>query len=182
MDLSSPDDWARVQFKHNRIFNHKTMCINFTTYDVCRTEDIINPRTQQSDIMILNPEKSMMTTPSEAHPFWYAKVLGIFHTNVVYMGQGNHDLHSRRMEFLWVQWHELKKVGSWIPLQLDEVYFSSILDNNPFGFLDPSDILRVCHIIPCFKMGHIGSENQPEAELLESAQKKYDWKVYYVNW
>ena len=131
--------------------------------------------------MILNPEKSMMTTPSEAHPFWYAKVLGIFHTNVVYMEQGNHDLHPRQMEFLWVWWYKLKKVGSWVPLRLDEVYFPSILDNDSFGFLDPSDILRVCHIISCFKMGHVGSEDQPEAELSESTQKKHDWKVYYVN-
>lgn len=177
LDLSTPSDWAGVQFKLNRIFKHKTMRVNFTTYDVRRAEDIINPRTRQSNIMVLNPEIST-TTPSEAYPFWYARVLGIFHTNVVYMGQGNRNLHPRRMEFLWVRWYDLKKAGSWVPLRLDEVCFPRILDEDSFGFLDPGDVLRVCHIIPCFRMGQVGSESQPGAEGI---QDRHDWKVYYVN-
>ena len=34
LDLSTPDNWASIQFKWNCIFKHKTMRINFTTYDV----------------------------------------------------------------------------------------------------------------------------------------------------
>jgi hypothetical protein len=28
------NDWERVQLKHNRIFKHRMMHVNFTTYDV----------------------------------------------------------------------------------------------------------------------------------------------------
>jgi hypothetical protein len=122
--------------------------------------------------MVLNP-----AAESEAHPFCYAKVLGIFHANVFYLGQHNQD--ARRIEFLWVRWYELKKAGNWTPQRLDELCFTSALDDDSFGFLDPEDVLRVCHIILSFKRGRVFSED--ETGFSQSIQDKNDWKFYFVN-
>ena len=151
------------------------MHVNYTTYDVRRDYDIIHPR--RSNIMMFDPGRT--ATSTEAPAFCYAKVLSIFHANVFYMGQDNRDLHPRRIEFLWVQWYELKKVGSWVPQRLDELYFPSASNNDSFGFLDPAYVLRACHIILSFRNDRVFFEGQ--AGFSRSADDKNDWKVYFVN-
>ncbi|KAJ3803937.1 hypothetical protein F5876DRAFT_24543, partial [Lentinula aff. lateritia] len=44
---------ATITFKNNKIFRHKVICLNYTTYDMRRNQDSCNPRTQ-SDIMMLS--------------------------------------------------------------------------------------------------------------------------------
>ena len=53
------------------------MRINYTTYDVRRNGDTINPRTYP-DVMVKSPE-----TGPGAQPYWYACVIGIFHTYIL---------------------------------------------------------------------------------------------------
>ena len=50
--------------------------MNYTTYDVRRDRDTVNPNTHPY-VMLQSPEVG-----TSAHPYWYAQVLGIFHTNV----------------------------------------------------------------------------------------------------
>ncbi|KAG1775826.1 hypothetical protein EV702DRAFT_972611, partial [Suillus placidus] len=47
-----------------------------------------------------------------------------------------------------------------------------------FGFVDPSDILRGCHIIPQFSQGlwHLDGKG-----VSNCAQDKLDWRCYYIN-
>jgi hypothetical protein len=174
---STEGDWEKVFLKHNRIYAHRTMCINFTTYDVRRTDDVINTHGPRNNIMLLNHD--MYSTSEPDHPFLYAKVLGIFHANITYHGEGNRDCHPRRIEFVWVRWYELDKVGSWKPQRLDRVCFPSVLDEDSFGFIDPADILRGCHIVPVFNIGKALSEGAPGRS--GRAQDVDDWKSYYVN-
>ncbi|KAJ3925662.1 MAG: hypothetical protein NXY57DRAFT_1051654 [Lentinula lateritia] len=91
----------------DKIHAVKTLRINYTTYDVRRNQDVINPHT--------NPN---------AHPYWYAQVLGIFHADVI------HFRSRKRMEFLW-KFAKLPKVG-FVPED----------DEFAFGFLDPSQVIR----------------------------------------
>jgi hypothetical protein len=58
------------------MYQVKTLRINYTTYDVMRDGDVINPRSYP-DIMVKSPE-----TGPQAQPFWYARVIGIFHALV----------------------------------------------------------------------------------------------------
>jgi len=153
------------------------MCINFTTYNVRHTDDVINTHGLQYNIMLLNHDMSSTSQPD--HPFLYAKVLGIFHTNITYHGEGNRDCHLWRIEFVWVRWYELDKVRSWKPQQLNRVCFPSVLDENSFGFIDPADILRGCHIVSIFNMGKALSEGTPGHS--GHAQDVDDWKLYYMN-
>jgi hypothetical protein len=182
LDDASDGDWEKVLLKNNRIYQHRMMYVNYTTYDVRRGDDVINPSNSRCNIMGLNAdtlvESDSRTGPSR-HPYWYARVLGIFHANVIYIGQNNRDYLLRRLEFLWVRWYKVIKVGSWKPQQLDQVSFPSLSDDHAFGFVDPADILRGCHLIPNFEMGKVFSEG--DSGYSDCAQDLHDWKSYYVN-
>jgi len=83
-----------ILFKGNRVYRHHLLHINYTTYDLQRDFDSINPHTDHQDIMILS------NSDDNAHPFSYARVLGIFHANIIYTGLGSKDFQSRHIEFL----------------------------------------------------------------------------------
>ena len=91
-----------IYFKNDRMYRHNIMRINYTTYNVRHSQDNINPRTDHRDIMLL----ASTDNDSEDHQFIYARVLGIFHVNVIYTGPGMIDYHAHRMEFLWVRWYD----------------------------------------------------------------------------
>ena len=51
---------------------------DYTTYDMWCAQDSINPWTHP-DIMLLSGEDH---EDSDPHPYWYARVLGIYHAEV----------------------------------------------------------------------------------------------------
>ncbi|KAJ3858791.1 hypothetical protein EV359DRAFT_75796 [Lentinula novae-zelandiae] len=156
----------------DKIHTVKTLRINYTTYNVRRNQDVINPRTDHSTIMLKSPD----TNPN-AHPYWYAQVLGIFHADVI------HFRSRKRMEFLWVRW--LGTEPDYRPGQkfakLPKVGFVPEDDEFAFGFLDPSQVIRACDLIPAFIHG---KSNDLLATRLPTAARKVreseDWVNYYV--
>ncbi|KAF8834372.1 hypothetical protein BDN67DRAFT_992676 [Paxillus ammoniavirescens] len=87
-DHISEADLGQVVLKGERIYRHNLFRINYTTYDVRRAQDSVNPLTDHRNIVLLSPEPSV-------HPFCYARVLGIYHANVIYIGPGSKDYQSR---------------------------------------------------------------------------------------
>ena len=164
----------RVLFKGNRIYRHCLLRVNYTTYDLQRDSDSINPRTNHRDIMLLS------NSDANAHPFSYARVLGIFHANIMYTGPGSMDFQSRCIEFLWVRWFEVVQdhFSAWEQHALDMVRFLPMTDADAFGFVDPADVLRGCHIIPSFADGRLHLDR---IERSRCAGDSDDWKRYYVN-
>jgi hypothetical protein len=73
-----------VTFVGNRIYRHKVIRINHTTYDGRRNQDSLNPRTH-ADFMVLAHEDDTDDN-STAHPYWYGRIIGIFHTCVKHTG------------------------------------------------------------------------------------------------
>jgi hypothetical protein len=124
--------------------------------------------------MVLNPTSS----PSE-HPFGYARVLGIYHANVVYIGRDDViDYQPRRLEFLWVRWYQVHgPLGGWATGLLDRVHFPPMSHEESFSFLDPADVLRGCHIVPAFSQGKVHADGMGMSHL---AMDSKDWKSYYV--
>ncbi|KAK0429630.1 hypothetical protein EV421DRAFT_1686392, partial [Armillaria borealis] len=59
------------------IYHHKILQINYTTYDIRRNQDSINPCTRSNIMVLANDQEG-------SHPYWYACVLGVFHTYVQY--------------------------------------------------------------------------------------------------
>ncbi|PPQ73389.1 hypothetical protein CVT24_008509 [Panaeolus cyanescens] len=188
---------AQVLFRNHTMFEHKTLQVNYTTYDMRREQDTLNPRTNPN-IMVLSPD-------DQEHPYWYAKIIGIYHVLVVH-----HSLQPepKLMHFPWVRWYGMEpskhyKYG-WKAQKLPRIGFvddSSATGNTPhssdtsdsdsstnedlsspaFGFIDPANVIRAVHLIPAFHHGHtkglLGASDlarQPEEE-------DSDWNFFYVN-
>ncbi|RDB29792.1 hypothetical protein Hypma_014062 [Hypsizygus marmoreus] len=170
-------DPTRMYFKNDTMYRHNVMRIHYTTYDVRRAQDTINPNTDHRDVMFLADSTSH-------HQYRYARILGIYHVNVIYgglvCGTVNYKVH--RMEVLWVRWFEVVNdvaVGKgWTTGKLDRLRFVRISHEGAFGFADPNQVLRACHILPCFAEGqrHIDGKG-----LSHLAQDGKDWNVYYAN-
>lgn len=179
-----PDDQSQgsILFKNDRIYRHNLARINYTSYDVRRSQDVINPTTPHRDIMLLasarNPNQA---DTSLNHPFLYARVLGIFHTNAIYVGKSMQDYSSRRIEFLWVRWLQIVDGTSsdWGSLKLDLVSFPPIAAEAAFGFVDPADVLRGSHVIPAFSKGKVRIRDG--GGLSRCAHDDDDWRRYYIN-
>jgi hypothetical protein len=173
--ISSSADRNCVFFKSDRMYKHHLLRINYTTYDVRRSQDIINPGTSRRDVMVLANDDD-----TDSHPFWYARVLGIYHVNVVYTGQGMLDYAARRLDFLWVRWFRYVGTSSvrWEESRLDSIAFPPMASDHAFGFLDPKDVLRASHTIPTFASGRVHVDG---ISLSKCACDARDWRRYYVN-
>jgi len=136
-------------------------------YDMCCEADMINPRTDHNNIMLLARDGSN-------HWFCYARVLGIYHANVIYMGPGSKDFLSRCIEFLWVCWFELAHLSaSWNSWLLDKVRLVPMNRADAFGIVDPGDVLRGCHLVPVFAAGKVHIDG---ALFSRNAHDSEDWK------
>ena len=163
---------SQVVFKGDRIYRHHLFRVNYMTYDVRHAQDTINPRTDHRDIMLLAPLDS-------AHPFLYASVLGIFHANVIYSSPGSKDYIARRLEILWVRWFEVRDVSAgWDHTTLDSLRFVPMSQDDVYGFVDPSSVLRGCHLIPAFASGRMHPDG---VSASQNTRDGTDWKYYYVN-
>jgi hypothetical protein len=169
-------DLDKLLFKYDRLYQHNILRINYTTYDVRRKQDSVNPATPHRDIMVL------ANTDNESdHPFLYARVIGIFHVNVVYTGGRTVDYRPRKFEFLWVRWFEndtSMPASSWSRSHLDRLCFPPMARDDAFGFLDPADVVRGCHVIPAFATK---KRYRDGIGLSPCAMDSGDWYGYYVN-
>jgi hypothetical protein len=154
---------SRVLIQSDRLYQHDILHLNYTSYDLRREQDVVNPNTSRRDVMCLTRHQ-----PGTAHAegnFAYARVIGIYHVNVAYSGPGSLDMKTRRFEFLWVRWYTpadlrlAEKPGKSLQrLILPDVASSP----DSMGFLDPANVLRASHIIPRY---HKGSKYENDGVL-----------------
>ncbi|KAI0092916.1 hypothetical protein BDY19DRAFT_883253, partial [Irpex rosettiformis] len=84
------------QFENHLLYHHKTLCINYTTYDMQHDQDCINPWNHVNIMVLTHKDDDKL----DAHSYWYAQALGVFHANVQYLGEGS-TLHDfERIEFV----------------------------------------------------------------------------------
>ncbi|KAF8834540.1 hypothetical protein BDN67DRAFT_914775 [Paxillus ammoniavirescens] len=162
-------DLGQVVLKGEWIYWHNLFRINYTTYDVCRAQDSVNPLTDHHNIVLLSPEPSI-------HPFCYARVLGIYHADVIYILTTN---QGKSKYVLWVRWFEvLDCPAGWEHATLDSVKFSPMAEADAFSFVDPQNVLRCCHIISAFADGQVHPNG---IALSQNTRDATDWKQYYIN-
>ncbi|TEB04049.1 hypothetical protein FA13DRAFT_1807685 [Coprinellus micaceus] len=176
------DAWKHVTLQHNRLFNHRILRLNHTTYDLRRQDDVIHVDTPRCNVMLLNPFFCKETWKSQP-PYRYAKVLGVFHANVSFIG----ELHGsprcdtapayHRLNFVWVQWYSCHAAGG--EFEPDHVTLRPVDSPDSLAFLDPLEIIRAAHLIPQFSLGKIASP--PPKSRLVNTQPWSLWKAYYVN-
>ncbi|PPQ74722.1 hypothetical protein CVT24_003918, partial [Panaeolus cyanescens] len=181
-DDFSDEDRNSVCIVNDKIYQVGTCRINFTTYDNRRDYDIINPKSHP-DVMVLSQQDD-----KDVRPFWYARVLGVYHAKVSTTHPEAHSKSSERMHFLFVRWfgsepsHKFGFRNATLP-KIGFVEDCPDYDNCAFGFLDPAQIIRGCHLIPVFCGGTSNSllpfECPVARQIYES--KTTDWVNYYVN-
>lgn len=167
-----------VWIANNQIYSVKTLSVNYTTYDVRRDRDTINPD-GRNFVMVRSPEDG-----SDLHPYWYAQVLGVYHAFVSTTHPAARDQSVKRMEFLWVRWLGLEPKYRFGPryARLPMVGFVEDSDELTFGFLDPSCVIRGCHLIPRFAAGRTNSLMSYQGPTAaRSPGQTDDWTNFYVN-
>jgi hypothetical protein len=171
------EDRRTVQIIDNRIFASKVLRVNYTTYDVRRDQDSMNPRTR-CDVMVLAEKDD-----PNAHPYWYARVLGVFHANVLHLGPQAINRSVQRIEFLWVRWfgQEPGYRAGFREARLPMIGFLPESDPQAFGFLDPSNVIRGCHLLPVFRNGRTSALLSANATAARPIGEKDDWTNFYVN-
>ena len=121
----------------------------------------------------------LLASSESVHPFLYACILGIFHVNVIYTGQGAKDYLPRCMEFLWARWFEVVDVpAGWEHAAFDHLRFLLMSQDDVYGFVDPTNVIRAYHLIPAFSNGRMHPNG---GSVSRNARDEADWKHYYVN-
>ncbi|KAG8727018.1 hypothetical protein FRC11_014046, partial [Ceratobasidium sp. 423] len=169
---------GKVTFQTDHMFSHATLGINYTSYDVRREHDTISPKSPSRFILL----PGNTSDDPNAHPFLYARVLGIYHANVRYCGRP-----PKRMDFIWVRWldYDEKEPGGWELERLDRVSYAPCRNDEELldglGFIDPRNIMRAAHLIPDFNSGTSSSIFAANSTLAAPDDSEHDWNYYYVN-
>ncbi|KAI9065463.1 hypothetical protein FKP32DRAFT_1567909, partial [Trametes sanguinea] len=185
-DEFTPQDLDHVHIDQERIFQHKSLQVNYTTYDMRRNQDVINPRTH-ADIMLLANRTAERTDHDGSSPYWYARVLNIFHAFVRYSGpDGTRASREwQQIDFLWVRWYEDDPdyVSGFQERRLPRVRFADANDPDvcPFGFVDPREVLRGAYIMPAFAHGTTLELLGPSPLARRSGNTDEDYEFYYVG-
>ncbi|KAI5896414.1 uncharacterized protein SCHCODRAFT_01150321 [Schizophyllum commune H4-8] len=171
---------AQVVIQNDRVFPHATLAVNYTTYDIRRDQDLIHVPAVSGrppdddflghrDVMVYN------TSDIRPHPFAYARVLKVFHARI------SHPTLSpepRRVEFLWVRWFSLIDHGQSGPTKMRLERLQYLDGPSAFGFVDPSEVIRGCHLMPVF---HRGRTRELLGPSLYRDSSEGDWASYYVG-
>lgn len=163
-----------VIIPNSTVYSVQTMHIHYTTYDMRREYDVINPRTY-ADVMVFSGE----STPS--HPYWYARVMGIYHIDTWL--QGGNETEKQHLEVLYVRWLAplMSHRSGMQHARLPKVAFVEESDYDAFGFLDPGQVIRGAHLIPAFASGRGVSSLRYGNSLGRPKGELDDWEVYYVG-
>ena len=70
--------YNKLVILNNRLFRHKVMHVNFTTYDVHCGQDSLNSH-NHANVMVLSRNKTAANHPSE-----YARIIWIFHIEMLH--------------------------------------------------------------------------------------------------
>ena len=120
---------------------------------------------------------------ADAHPYWYARILGVFTVRVLHTGQYARNRSVQYMEFLWVRWFGLVPghTSGFKAARLPKIGFVPDTDDASFGFLDPSLVIRGCHLIPAFNEGKTADLLRASRTAGRRPGDAEDWKAFYVN-
>ncbi|RPD52602.1 hypothetical protein L227DRAFT_466282, partial [Lentinus tigrinus ALCF2SS1-6] len=142
------EDRARLVIYKETAYWHEVLRLNWTSYDLRRSQDA-----NHGDIMLLADRPD---NEPDSHPFLYARVIRIFHVNIRLYESPMQEFE--RMDILFVCWFQLdhSAPGSFQTKRLHRLEFVPDSAEQPsFGFVDPSLVIRGCHVIPVFAYGRV---------------------------
>lgn len=161
----------------NRVIESKTFRVNYTAYDIRRRQDFIRPG-HNATVMTLSREEK-----TDSHPFWYAQIIRALIIPFVHLEPDSRNRSSQTMEVLWVRWFGIVPGYKWgfKAGRLPKVGFVLEQDADAFGFLDPSLVIRKCHLIPVFSQGRTNTLLRHGISIARQPDDVDDWTEFYVN-
>ena len=193
------DDTRNIYFHSDRIYRHGVFKIRYTTYDCRNDHDTLNASTSRRDCMWLQEdpvsereqsESPRVESPVKRQRYFYGRLLGVFHTNMLYTGPGAFDFRKRRFDFLWIRRFvsDTNDTKPWTEKRLDTLSLVPTSQPDSCMFVDPSHILRAAHIVPRFSSGPlyptVGDSTKGKGRLpllSKIAKDQSDWRSYFVN-
>jgi hypothetical protein len=132
-----------------------------------------------ADFLCLSREDQASSNP---HPYWYGRIIGIFHALVRHVGPRSKSTDIQRVDFLWVRWfgRDLSYLGGWNRRRLHRLGFLHDSDEGAFGFLDPNEVIRAAHLIPGFAYGRT-TEILGHSIARQDYENDEDWQYFYVS-
>jgi hypothetical protein len=136
----------------------------------------MNPRTH-ADIMMLSHEDD-----EDQHPYWYARIIKVFHVNVWYYGPGINQTAPTQMDVLFMCWfgRDVTFNAGWSAKRLHHIGFFKCDDPDSFGFVDPNQVIQGVHLIPGFHYGRTDTRLGPSF-VCPPEDMDTDWMYFYVN-
>jgi hypothetical protein len=115
------------------------------------------------------------------HPYWYARVLGIYHVDVWLSIEATMKRHQ--IEVLYVRWMApLADHRSGMSCaKLPKVAFVDESDHDAYGWLDPGQVIRSAHLIPAFASGRGTTSLRYGKSFARQSGDLDDWEAYYVG-
>ena len=167
------DDTEHIFIEDSSLYKHPILNVKFTSYEVKQERDIIHLGYGRTGVMLY----TSAVREDENEPWSYAKILEVYHVTVHTASKPE----PQTLTVLWVRWMQRDPVGLAGPNSQNytRVSFVPWTDNpgNVFDFIDPSHIIRACHLIPAFNLGRTGDLLDPSIVR----NPKGDWCAYYAN-
>jgi hypothetical protein len=115
------------------------------------------------------------------HPYWYARVLGIYYMDVCLNNEG--PIKKRQIEVLYVRWLALltDHQSGMKCARLPKLAFVEESDRDAFGFLDPGQVIRSAHLIPAFASNRGTTSLRHGESFGRRVGELDDWEGYYVG-
>lgn len=114
------------------------------------------------------------------HPYWYGRIIGIFHVRVRHIQPGPYAPDIQHIPFLYVRWfgRDTSFRSGFGHRRYPRIGFDD--PEYAFTFLDPDQIIRGVHLIPGFAHGKSSGTLGPSVARLPSDNDE-DWSFFYVN-
>jgi hypothetical protein len=129
----TPTELQLVEIKNNRIYEHSTCQILYTTYNKRQALDTVNPHSH-ADIVV------RLALDDLEEPYLFGRVIGIYHANITF---GN-EPEPQQMDFLHVRWLSPPGNGQQAKHLPRVGFFDCSLASDAeevFGFVDPQDVI-----------------------------------------
>ncbi|TBU22626.1 hypothetical protein BD311DRAFT_675671 [Dichomitus squalens] len=176
-------DW--IHFVMDRIYHHRRLCMNYITYDMLHSQDVINPRSHPN-IMVLSHKAE---DADNSHPYGYAQMIQVFHVNTYHDNLCTGRTLPMHFDCLLVCWFRLdaNTPYGFQAKRRPHVGFVPFNSGSTFSFLDPALIIHSLHICPLFRYGFtdrlLARSSAHDSQNFWEDEDHYnkDYSFYLVN-
>jgi hypothetical protein len=167
------DNTEQIFIEDDTLFEHPILNIKYTSYEVQQEKDIVHVGYGRTGIMVYTPTLGV----DESEPWSYANVLAVYHVTV----RTASNPEPQTLTVLWVRWMQRSMVGLTGPNSRNYTRVSFVpwsgTPGSTFDFVDPSHIIRACHLVPTFDLGRTHDLLDPSI----ARDSEGDWCAYYAN-